>query len=74
MNVGSAVPSMTTKVLNNLVILIPSNEVIQKFDETLVPIYKMLFENSSENDRLSNLRDTLLPKLISGDLEVNLKS
>jgi len=74
MNVGSAVPSMTTKVLNNLVILIPSNEVIRKFDERLVPIYKMLFENSSENDRLSNLRDTLLPKLISGDLEVNLKS
>jgi type I restriction enzyme, S subunit len=70
MNVGSAVPSMTTKVLNNLAILIPIECVITKFDNTLNPLFNLIRENTNENQELTNLRDTLLPKLISGELEV----
>jgi type I restriction enzyme S subunit len=71
MNVGSAVPSMTTKVLNELKILRPNNLVIQGFDNVLSAFYNSTNQNKNEIEDLINLRDTLLPKLISGQLELN---
>jgi type I restriction enzyme S subunit len=71
MNVGSAVPSMTTKVLNELRILNPYNLVIQEFDSVLSAFYNSVNQNKKETEDLTILRDTLLPKLISGELEIN---
>ncbi|MFT7072636.1 MAG: type I restriction enzyme S subunit [Patiriisocius sp.] len=71
MNVGSAVPSMTTKVLNEIKIIKPSDKVIFGFDNQVSLFFEQLNHNISENQELTNLRDTLLPKLISGKLEVN---
>jgi type I restriction enzyme S subunit len=71
MNVGSAVPSMTTKVLNELPILSPSEVVITNFDQTLDPVFSIVRNNNQENEKLKELRDYLLPKLISGQLEVS---
>jgi type I restriction enzyme S subunit len=70
MNVGSAVPSMTTKVLNELKILNPSDLVIQEFDTALSAFHNSINQNKKETEDLTNLRDTLLPKLISGELEL----
>jgi type I restriction enzyme S subunit len=72
MNVGSAVPSMTTKVLNKLKILKPANSVMTKFDLIVSSFFDALNHQKKENQELTNLRDTLLPKLISGELEVKL--
>jgi type I restriction enzyme S subunit len=71
MNVGSAVPSMTTKVLNELKVLKPNNLLMQEFDNVLGAFYNSINQNKNEIKDLTNLRDTLLPKLISGELEVN---
>jgi type I restriction enzyme S subunit len=71
MNVGSAVPSMTTKVLNNLEIILPSNYLLKQFNDVMSSIFDNIEVNKKENNLLSILRDTLLPKLISGELEVN---
>ena len=71
MNVGSAVPSMTTKVLNELIVLNPNNTILSKFDEVVSAFYETLNFNNQEVKELTNLRDTLLPKLISGELEIN---
>ena len=70
MNVGSAVPSMTTKVLNELKVLKPNNLLMQEFDNVLGAFYNSINQNKNEIKDLTNLRDTLLPKLISGELEV----
>ncbi len=70
MNVGSAVPSMTTKVLNDLSIILPSDNIIKRFDEAVNPIFDNKDAVIKENHSISILRDTLLPKLISGELEV----
>ena len=70
MNVGSAVPSMTTEVLNNLPIDIPSNDVLEQFEETMDPLYKKMKSNHSQIRTLTSLRDTLLPKLMSGEVRV----
>lgn len=70
MNVGSAVPSMTTKVLNEIKIIKPSEKVIFGFDSQVSLFFEQLNHNISENKELTLLRDTLLPKLISGELKV----
>lgn len=70
MNVGSAVPSMTTEVLNNLPIDIPSDTVLEKFEQTLAPLYSKLKANQTQIRTLTALRDTLLPKLMSGEVRV----
>jgi type I restriction enzyme S subunit len=71
MNVGSAVPSMTTKVLNELMVLNPNSRILSKFDEIVSAFYETLNYNNQEVKELTNLRETLLPKLISGELEIN---
>ena len=71
MNVGSAVPSLTTRVLNQIPIVIPKNEYLIKFDDLVAPVYDKIEFNYSQIQSLSKTRDTLLPKLMSGQLRVN---
>lgn len=71
MNVGSAVPSMTTKVLNQLLVLKPDENTVRAFHEFAKGVFDTTKANDKENENLKSLRDTLLPKLISGELEVN---
>ena len=70
MNVGSAVPSMTTAVLNTLEIILPNENALASFEETVSPMFLKIQANNSESARLATLRDTLLPKLLSGELSV----
>ena len=70
MNEGTSVPSNTAARLNKMQILIPTHEVLEMYDETLCPIYNNRKMNDKESRTLSTLRDTLLPRLMSGELEV----
>lgn len=70
MNEGTSVPSNTAARLNKMQILIPTHEVLEMYDETLCPIYNKRKMNDKESRNLSLLRDTLLPRLMSGELEV----
>ena len=70
MNVGSAVPSMTTAVLNDLKFVFPSKKNIKRFDFELEDLYLKIESNKSQTQTLIKLRDTLLPQLISGKLSV----
>lgn len=71
MNSGSAVPSMTTKILNALPVLIPPKESLYDFDGQLQPYYSKIRANTIENEWLAALRDALLPKLMSGEIDVS---
>jgi len=70
MNVGSAVPSMTTAVLNALEITLPSDDCLASFEESVSPIFLQIQANNAEITRLSEIRDTLLPRFMSGELSV----
>lgn len=70
MNVGSAVPSMTTEILNNMPLDIPPIEVFEKFEGVVAPLYAKTKSNQTQINTLSALRDTLLPKLMSGEIMV----
>ncbi len=64
MNTGSAVPSMTTDILNALPVVIPPQETINTFENTIDSSWQFCLKNKKENIKLSSLRDSLLPKLI----------
>ncbi|MBD0725532.1 hypothetical protein B6A10_10110 [Flavobacterium sp. L1I52] len=72
MNVGSAVPSLTTQVLNQIPIVIPIDEVVMNFDDIVKPFYQKLESNNIQIQTLTQTRDTLLPYLMSGEIRVKM--
>ncbi len=71
MNAGSAVPSMTTDILNTMEVVIPSSTALSQFENIVSPMYLAMQENKRQNEKLSKLRDNLLPKLMSGEIDVS---
>ena len=71
LNAGSAVPSMTTNILNAMQLYIPDDETLCIFEDTVTPMYVQMQENKNQSVILAKLRDTLLPKLMSGELDVS---
>lgn len=68
---GSAQPKFNKTDFKNLPIAIPPVEVLQKFNETVSPMFEFIEKNSVENQKLSALRDSVLPKLMSGELDIS---
>ena len=68
--VKAAQPGLNQASVRNLPILIPPIENIKKYDEQVRPIMNQLFLNANQVKELSELRDTLLPRLISGKIKV----
>ena len=71
MNAGSAVPSMTTDILNAMEVTIPPASVLEEFESLVAPMYRAMQENDAQSNKLADLRDTLLPKLMSGETDVS---
>ncbi len=59
--------------LSNYDVIIPSDDVVIRFGELIKPIVKRLTLNGKESQTLSKLRDSLLPKLMKGEIRVNQK-
>ena len=71
MNAGSAVPSMTTDILNAMEVVIPSASALEEFESLIAPMYEAMKANDVQSQTLSKMRDTLLPKLMSGEIDVS---
>lgn len=67
---GTTVLHMSKKALPEYVINLPSAEEIQSMDNAFKAYYLKMAEILQENNSLSTLRDTLLPKLMSGEIKV----
>ena len=52
-------------------VIIPETTVLNRFDAITSPMVKQIISNSFENKQLASLRDALLPKLMSGELDVS---
>lgn len=72
MNVGSAVPSLTTKVLNEISFALPSLEEQVEFKQYTNNAWDKVKQNKKQIQTLENLRDILLPKLLSGEVRVKI--
>ena len=68
MNSGSAVQSMTTDILNKIQVIVANQDVFRSFNECISSLYLKAKINLDENKQLSETRDLLLPKLMSGGL------
>ena len=71
MNAGSAVPSMTTDILNAMEVVIPSASALDVFETLVSPMYRAMKENSDQSAKLAELRDAILPKLMSGEIDLS---
>ena len=70
-HIGTSQPLLTQGILNAIPFTCPSEEGIISFCKKANDIQKLIDMNTIENKRLSELRDTLLPKLMSGELDVS---
>lgn len=52
-------------------IIVPTFDKVQAFDDYCKSIFNQVFANGKQSEQLSSLRDTLLPKLMSGELDVS---
>ena len=68
---GGAQQHINKQNVENLDIVIHAYTHFMKYQNTVCGIYEMIANNCFENDRLSSVRDTLLPKLMFGDLDVS---
>ncbi len=70
-NRGSTQPLITQGDMNKVPILIPDKEILSNFEVLVGQLMEQYEANLLENNRLAELRDTLLPKLMSGELDVS---
>ena len=69
-NSGVQVNLSSTEIKNSEVTIAPK-EINEKFDKIVKPLFEQIFNNDIENQKLIQLRDTLLPKLMSGEIDVD---
>ena len=67
---GAVFSAITTRDFKEPTIMPPAY-IMKKFEKIVSPLFKMIHRNSQESRRLATLRDTLLPRLMSGELTIN---
>ena len=68
--IGGVRQSLSYEDLSSIEAIIPSKDIVEKFNNLYNQMKKTIKANKLENSRLSLLRDTLLPRLMSGEIEV----
>ncbi|AVF96453.1 protein HsdA [Vibrio diabolicus] len=67
---GSTMPIINKSTFEKLAVLTPSEELMRSFDRSVSSLLSKIHQNAIENQTLSSLRETLLPKLLSGEIEL----
>ena len=69
---GGSVQSKFNKTdFRSLKIIMPSNKILNNYNEIITPLFNQIIQNNKEIKKLTKLRDTLLPKLMSGEIDVS---
>jgi type I restriction enzyme S subunit len=68
--VGATMPNLNTGILSAVPVVLPTDKVLAAFDETTIALDKRISANNAAAQTLTQLRDTLLPRLISGQLRL----
>lgn len=68
---GAVFNAITTRDFTSEQIVIPPFSTIRQFSDVVKPIYENILLNDVQSNRLSALRDTLLPKLMAGEIKIN---
>ena len=68
---GTVFGSINGKALNSLRVGLPNTDDIVKFETIAAPFDQQILSNVTQERNLANLRDALLPKLMSGEIDVS---
>ena len=68
---SSIAKAINSKIVKEIPVIIPNKNDIQEFNLIVQPIFETIYKNQLEINKLTNLRDTLLPKLMSGEIDVS---
>lgn len=74
LNVGTTQPLITQKSIKNHEILIPTSDILEKFEIISKLFFLKFYHNTLENENLSKVRDSLLPKLMSGKIRIPMEA
>jgi len=67
---GTIFDTITTTSLSDLEVITPPKDILQNFNNIISPIFEQIRTNIQENQTLITLRDSLLPKLMKGEIEI----
>jgi type I restriction enzyme S subunit len=67
---GSVFDTITTNTFKDIKVCLPTEKVIKKFEASVIPYFRKMLNNNVQIRTLEKLRDTLLPKLMSGEVRV----
>ena len=68
---GSAQPKFNKTDFKNLPIFLPPDDLLEQFHQIVKPMFELIDENNTENQALTRTQDTILPRLMSGELDVS---
>ncbi|WP_395789150.1 restriction endonuclease subunit S [Aquimonas sp.] len=68
---GAAYPAVTAEEFRNATIVVPPDELLSRFEEVAEPMKRLTASLQRQNTNLRTTRDLLLPRLISGELDVS---
>lgn len=69
-NIGAAIPHANKDYITGMTVPLPTHEISKRFDQIISPIFELVRVMKKRNRNLRSTRDLLLPKLISGELDV----
>ena len=68
----AAIPGINRQDIENILIFSPENEQVKKFGTFVEPLFTKILYNCKESQELATIRDTLLPKFMSGKLNITI--
>ena len=68
---GSVFNNLKTDILKRYPTILPDKETLRRFDDIVIPMFLQIQNLTRESHKLADMRDTLLPKLMSGKLDVS---
>lgn len=68
---SSIATAVNSKIIKEMKIVMPENEVLNRFSSLVKPYFDQIQKKEEENNQLIALRDSILPKLMSGELKIN---
>ncbi len=68
---GSTICNLNKTQFSNIEVILPNVDILEDFDKITCNIFEEILHNQQENTHLAQLRDTLLPKLMSGEIDVS---
>lgn len=67
---GTTQSYITLKILRNIPVILPPSKIIKNFRNNVLSLFQKMTSNREESNYLTSIRDTLLPKLLSGEIRV----